>query len=241
MFRQVCFTLLVALFCIPNISSASVVVDQENYRVVGDHYSSSIQGGNDYQQLITVGVTGQLMGIDFWTFSPGTSTINPTTVRIGSGNAGQAITPLELLYDKSFTFASPTGLQHIDLSAFNIQFNAGDDFVFELIGTRTLSPRGATLTSSVSIAYTGYNPLRNGEGISDIYTDGSAWRKNGAGWLHDIGGITTADLQFRTYMLVADPPAVPTVANPEPGTMLLMGIGVVGAVILKRRKARIQV
>lgn len=240
MFRHVCLTVFMAMFLIPKISNASVVVDQENYRVVGDHYSSSIQGGNDYQQLITAGVTVQLVGIDFWTESPGTSTINPTIVRIGSGSAGQVIAPSELLYNQSFTFAFPTGMQHIDLSAFNIQFNAGDDFVFELIGTRTLSPLGRPLTSSVSIAYTGYNPQRNNEGILDIYTDGSAWRKNGAGWLHDIAGVATADLQFKTYMLVADPP-VPAIANPEPGTMLLMGIGVLGAVILKRRKGTTQV
>lgn len=240
MLRVMALSVLVALLFNPCSAAASVIIDQENFRAIGDHYSWATGGGSDIQQSIVAGVTGQLMGIDFWTADPGTSTINPTQVRIGSGSAGSAISASELLYSQNLNFAIPTGMQHIDLSSFNIFLTAGDDFVFEVIGTRTYSPRGATLTSSVDVAYTGYNPLLSSEGTSDLYTDGSAWSKSGADWLHSISGILTADLQFRTYMLVADPPP-PTAATPEPSTMLLVGLGAVGTFFMKRRRDKTNV
>ena len=240
MFREMALSVLVALLCSPCMASASVIVDQENYRAIGDHFSWATGGGSDMQQSIVAGVTGQLMGMDFWTSAPGTSTINSTQVRIGSGSAGSAISASELLYNQSLNFLNPTDMQHIDLSSFNIFLTAGDDFVFEVIGTQTFSRFGRLQTSSVDIAYTGYNPLLGSEGISDIYTDGSAWTKSGANWLHSISGVLTADLQFRTYMLVADPPT-PTAATPEPSTMFLVGLGAVGTFFMKRRRDKTNV
>lgn len=191
---------VVVMFGIPKMASAAVVLDQNN-----QYYYTSMMGTAHFQQQITAGISGLLDHIDLYT-GKGT-----TEIRIKKGGAVQTSSPW--LFDQTITFTA--GVNHIDLSAYNISLNPGDLFVVDWLG----GSKAPLL--SVSGPYGAYG---------HDYSGGSLWGYMNNTWTTSIYGGSW-DLEFQTF--VNDPPA----ATPEPATLALFGCGLVSFALYRRRTA----
>ncbi|WP_027190972.1 PEP-CTERM sorting domain-containing protein [Fundidesulfovibrio putealis] len=170
---------------------------------------SSVTGSSHFQQQITVGTAGILDHIDLYTSA---GTIN---IRIKMGNAVQTSGPW--LYDQVLVFG--VGTNTIDLSSLALSVNPGDAFVLDWNGA---SGGAAEPNFGVSFSYQ-----------TPDYAGGDLWKIVGTTATFQGVGRYGLDMRFQTFV---QEQAVP-VATPEPATMALLGVGLAGLVMVRRRKA----
>jgi len=164
------------------------------------------------QQQVTAGISGTLAGIDlFYDFLGNGS----DSVSVGLGALGPTG------FSGSFAFSatvSPTavGANFIDTSAANINLNAGDKFVIQVLGFVLSAFPSTGIEESIN-PYAGGDLIRiNGPSVIDETTDGQ--------------GISLA---FETFV---NPPS--TGAVPEPASLGLFGAGLAGLGWLRRRSGK---
>ncbi|MEO1524088.1 MAG: hypothetical protein AAFX06_01570 [Planctomycetota bacterium] len=119
------FTTFVLIHVLP--THAGVIIDQIGG---GPNLTAIVSPTSSYQQEVTAGVTGQLVGIDLWSWGF-SSTRAPIRIGINRGTGWQTdapdvqqIVPLTVVNQRQF----------IDFSSTPIHFNAGDSFLITLDG-----------------------------------------------------------------------------------------------------------
>lgn len=109
-------------------SQAGVIVDQIGG---GPNGILAVGQGRSYQQEVTAGVTGDLVGVSLWSWGLSPNTSRPITVGINLGTGWQTDAAAV-----SQTFAPTASNQRmfIDFSATPLFLRAGDQFVITLSG-----------------------------------------------------------------------------------------------------------
>ncbi|MGE5293550.1 MAG: hypothetical protein ACM3VT_01850 [Solirubrobacterales bacterium] len=160
------------------IASAAPVLDQESPAVQATLFNVASQYLL-WQQEVVVGMTGQLMQIELYANSAGSTPLYINAGRPWQSDASEFSTP--------FTAAGP-GWVAVDTSSAGLIFNAGDTFVIGVGG----ADGGLNLGGS-------YDPPQGG------YPAGELWLKSGSSASLFSGG--NWDFAFRTYMDPAVVPA----------------------------------
>jgi hypothetical protein len=165
----------------------------------------------DWQQAVTVGITGDLIGIDLWK-SGNSDTVTPHQINFYI-KSGDTLQTNDISFSSIVTINDFEGWSYIDIASAGLHFNDGDKFVFGIKGL------------DVNTDWWGVG----GSIFPGLYADGDLYL-NDPGSTYDY---SVADIAFRTY--VETEPAL----VPEPSTMALFGAGVVGLVVARMRKKRL--
>jgi len=172
-------------------AQANIILDQNN-----PPNNVGLNDSLEWQQQITVGITGQLAGITLYTNSGSDTDL----VRIGVGSA-----PFTGAYSFSTTATITSAGTFIDTSSANINLTQGQFFTIDVSG----GPGCCNLSGS-TIPYSG----------GDLYLDIN-------GQFTDYTALFGYSMAFQTYA---------NNAVPEPGSLVLLGSGVLGFAGLLRRK-----
>jgi len=178
----------------------AAIIDQQNSAPLNVQFG----GSHTWQQEVTTGLTGQLAGVDIWFTNVGTAHFS-----INRGAAWQS--------DANDYFAdvlvTAQGWTHIDVSAANLQFVAGDKFVI-----------GLSASTSTNFDFLGTGAID--QGSVDQYSGGA---------IHADGSsnpyFPSFDMGFRTYVETAS-------VVPEPAALTMLGLSVLGfaGAAMRRRK-----
>ncbi|MEL6104857.1 MAG: PEP-CTERM sorting domain-containing protein [Planctomycetota bacterium] len=124
------FCLALGVFALPSTQGrAGMIVDQIG---AGPNLIAAVGPGRTFQQEVTAGVSGDLVGVSLWSWGLSASTSQPITVGINYGSGWQTDAAAV-----SQTFAPTASNQRmlVDFSATPLFLNAGDSFVITLSGT----------------------------------------------------------------------------------------------------------
>lgn len=130
--KIVVFTSVVFVLSTSLDSRADIIIDQVGG---GPNLIAAVNTSAEYQQEVTVGVAGDLVGIDLWSWGIGSNT-NPITVGINLGTGWQTDAA-----DISRTFAptAPNQRMFVDFSSTPLAFDVGDRFLITLEGITSSS------------------------------------------------------------------------------------------------------
>ena len=131
--RLLSFVMLVATIGICSRAQAAIVIDQ---MTSGSNTVEFGGTGNTFQQQVTAGTAGKLVGVDLW-FSLSN---NPAKVSVNKGTGWQADTN-----DFMTTVSNPfneTTWTYVDVSAANLMLTLGDKFVIGLTNGADFYGRG---------------------------------------------------------------------------------------------------
>ena len=118
--------------------ASAAIIDQQNGP---GNTSFNGSAGFNWEQGVTAGITGQLVGVDIWDNSA-----TSTTLTINRGSPWQSDAN-----DFSQTISTTPGTwTHVDLSSANLQFTAGDQFSIGLIGLFPSSFNGSSVVDQYS-------------------------------------------------------------------------------------------
>ncbi|MBX9664394.1 PEPxxWA-CTERM sorting domain-containing protein [Novosphingobium sp.] len=219
MFRKLLF---VGCMLFSTASNAAVVVDQNNLAVPGFYAGaqvySSVSGSPEAAQTFTAGISGLLSKVDLMIGGVADSAM---TLMIRPVNAG-VIDPNNANALASFSIASPKwGTPFYPISTFDVS-SAG---VIVAAGQQY----ALSLSSNTSIFAGWAGP------DTTPYAGGSAWGRTSttSAWGNPVG--TSGDLLFATY--VDDSPAVTAVPEPSVWVLMVIGFGLVGGAMRRRRFA----
>ena len=177
---------------------------------------SSAFGACEWQQQVTAGVTGQLVGLELALWGIGEFDIS----LFSSGTTFNTSTA-----DVSTTFSissywTTEPVAYLNLSDLGFFVTAGESFLFEFTALS-----GQLALNGHSESYLGYDPYAGGTlGLrrgTTIWTDYYSFKDSGS-------GLTRSDLEFQTFV---DPTTLP-----EPGTLALFAIGLAGMGLARRRR-----
>ncbi|MEL7449254.1 MAG: PEP-CTERM sorting domain-containing protein [Pseudomonadota bacterium] len=182
---------------LPGMATATVIVDQQS--LPGGH-QVGLNGHyiKVWQQEVTAGVTGQLVGIDLWMYpGEGRFFVNP-------GEAYQPRTQVNnFAFSEELHFLGTPGQAewfYLDLTDANIFLSAGDAFIFGMQGT---------LGGGGSLYPFGF--------LGDPYAGGTLYSQTGAVFQGDM------DFAFRSYVMTTT-----QVPEPSSLLLLVVGMLAMG-------------
>jgi hypothetical protein len=178
-------------------------LDQESPYPTGREGGSAVIGtlpqfGQSYDigQTFTVGITGQLSGVDFWILRGGTPTA-PITLEIvrTDGSGAPSTAPGDVLGSATAPPPLSTGYVSWDLTPANISVTAGDELALVLSSTQDFNGSDR------------YDGLMGPISGPELYPPGDAWLHHPTTtpwekWTPP--GYGPIDFVFRTYVLSAN-------------------------------------
>ncbi|MBC7905559.1 MAG: PEP-CTERM sorting domain-containing protein [Rhodospirillaceae bacterium] len=206
-------------------AEASPIIDQSNATASGGSLQSVGYNGNSrYQQQVTAGMAGLLSYIDLYAGVGGVGA-DKSFLRIAKLSNNNFFNGA-WLFNSEISFI--TGLNHIDISAANINVAENDMFVIDVGAMRNTKIVNGRQVVTGSLLFSGYY---NAYG-SPSYLDGDMFTyATGASSANPAP--YNQQLKFSTYVT---PPPVATPV-PAPATLPLFATGLVGVFAMARRRA----